>query len=649
MNYKSRIMKCHFHASFLPRRPLQKPPFRGLGGLFFRGLGGLIFMLAFCLSEAQAQTTYQNFTLGENQYLLGYSTSDTGYTSGSSANKGDVTIATYIKGSLYKRLKNCKAVGIRFCLPSNVQVKKVTLHKSTKAAAYNQVPTKTASGWNYVPFDTPQKLDATGVYISYTYVQDMMSLGICHWPEIVDGGYWTCFEGQWFDWSQYYGAVCMQLVVEADPLPDYGLEFSSVVNNPVIQDEEGQMKVNLVSNSKKSISSFDYSLTVGDAVSTGTVTLDHPLDAGLDKQTSAFIPVPAQPAYGNYASVLDITGVNGEALEAVTATKSFSLPVYTRRAGHRSVMEEYTGTACGNCPRGWFAMEYLNETYPDRFIGIALHQYNSSDPMYCNRYASLGFSAAPMCKIDRKITTDPYYGTTSLGIDLDIEEQSQIAPPVDVSVSGMISDTHTKVTCTADLEFLCDTGKYTIAYVLTADSLAGEGSLWQQTNSYQIAKASPTHVLPQMAGFADFFSGERYGQETVSLVFNDVMIGSSYSTTGTNAAKSMGTSHKAGDKVNNTYTCTISASAKAKAALRYDKIYVIALVMDTKGNIVNAAKALVTPIPEGISAQPVTQSPQSTALYDLSGRPVISSSASSSRSLIIERRADGTVRKVLAR
>lgn len=617
----------------------------------------LFALMAFCCGAAQAQTQYQNFTLGENQHLLGNSTSDTGYTSGSSANKGDVTCASYIKSSLYKKLKNCKAVGIRFCLPSNVQVKKVTLHKNSKAEAYSQVPTKTAAGWNYVPFDTPQKLDATGVYISYTYVQDLMSLGICHWPDMAEGGYWTCFEGQWFDWSQYYGALCIQLVVEADPLPEYGLEFNSVVNNPVIMDEEGQIKVNLVSNSKKGISNFDYSLTVGETVSTGTVTLDQPLEAGLDKQTSAFVPVPAQSVYGNYASTLSITGVNGEALEAVTATKNFTLPVYTRRAGHRTVMEEYTGTACGNCPRGWFGMEYLNKTYPDRFIGIALHQYNSSDPMYCNRYASLGFSAAPMCKIDRKITTDPYYGTTNLGIDLDVEEQSQIAPPVDVSVSGMISDNHAKVSCTADLEFLSDVGKYTIAYVLTADSLAGEGSLWQQTNSYQIAKAGPLYVLPQMPGFAEFFSGGKYGQENVSLVFNDVMIGSSYSTTGANSTKTLGTSHKAGDKLTHTYSCTVAAGTKAKAALNYDKIYVVALVLDTKGNIVNAAKSLVTPIPEGIDSLPMTHAPLPMTLYDLSGRPVTSaatsagsfSSVSSAPSLLIERRADGSVRKVLTR
>lgn len=609
-------------------------------------LSFLFALLAFCFGMAQAQTQYENFTLGENQYLLGNSTSDTGYTSGSSANKGDVTCASYIKSGLYKKLKNCKAVGIRFCLPSNVQVKKVTLHRNSKAEAYSQVPAKTAKGWNYVPFDTPQKLDATGVYISYTYVQDLMSLGIAHWPDIVEGGYWTCFEGQWFDWSQYYGALCIQLVVEADPLPDYGLEFSSVENNPVIQDEEGRIKVNLMSNSKKSISNFDYSLTVGEGVSTGTITLEQPLEAGLDKQTSAFVPVPAQSAYGNYASTLSITGVNGEALSEAAATKSFTLPVFTRRAAHRTVMEEYTGTACGNCPRGWFGMEYLNKTYPDRFIGIALHQYNSSDPMYCNRYASLGFSGAPMCKIDRKITTDPYYGTTNLGIDLDVEEQSQIAPPVDVSVSGMISDNHAKVSCTADLEFLSDVGKYTIAYVLTADSLAGEGSLWQQSNSYRIAKAGPLYVLPQMAGFADFFSGEKYGQEAVSLVFNDVMIGSSYNTSGTNGTKSIGTSHKAGDKLTHTYSCTIAASAKAKAVLNYDKIYVVALVLDTKGNIVNAAKALVTPIPEGISTPSLTHEPSSTALYDLCGRPVTSAAASN---LLIERRPDGTARKVLTR
>ena len=42
----------------------------------------------------------------------------------------------------------------------------------------------------------------------------------------------------------------------------------------------------------------------------------------------------------------------------------------------RSVVEEFTGTWCGHCPRGIVGMERLSEDFGDRFIGIA-----SVDPL----------------------------------------------------------------------------------------------------------------------------------------------------------------------------------------------------------------------------------------------------------------------------
>ena len=73
----------------------------------------LFLALLATFASAQAQTKYENFTLGENQYLLGNSFDDKNYYTASSGNKGDVTMATRIAPENYKALKNCRAVGIR--------------------------------------------------------------------------------------------------------------------------------------------------------------------------------------------------------------------------------------------------------------------------------------------------------------------------------------------------------------------------------------------------------------------------------------------------------------------------------------------------------------------------------------------------------
>ena len=53
------------------------------------------------------------------------------------------------------------------------------------------------------------------------------------------------------------------------------------------------------------------------------------------------------------------------------------------------VVEELTGTACGWCPRGLVGMKMLRDLYGDRFIGVAVHQFNATDPMYTPDYADI--------------------------------------------------------------------------------------------------------------------------------------------------------------------------------------------------------------------------------------------------------------------
>ena len=70
------------------------------------------------------------------------------------------------------------------------------------------------------------------------------------------------------------------------------------------------------------------------------------------------------------------------------------------------VVEELTGTACGWCPRGLVGMKMLRDLYGDRFIGVAVHQFNATDPMYTPDYADIDWSdggskGAPCCMIDR--------------------------------------------------------------------------------------------------------------------------------------------------------------------------------------------------------------------------------------------------------
>lgn len=62
-------------------------------------------------------------------------------------------------------------------------------------------------------------------------------------------------------------------------------------------------------------------------------------------------------------------------------------------------------------------MKMLRDLYGDRFIGVAVHQFNATDPMYTPDYADIdwsdgGLKGAPCCMIDRNgEIIDPFYGS----------------------------------------------------------------------------------------------------------------------------------------------------------------------------------------------------------------------------------------------
>lgn len=595
-------------------------------------------------SAAARATEYAGgFTLEENQYIVGNFTDDEYWNFGSVPYEGETLVGAVIYSTTYEKLKNARALGIRFCLPEDyddgtgniqkvdeVEVVRVTLHDHTIDGVIREAtPRSVEKGWNYVKFKTPQELDPEGMFMSYTYMQTKSPTcyGICNWPDPAPGGFYTYLynssAGKWM-WSDFcsygYGAVCIQLIVEADPLPDYDLVPTAINNQPSAVGLESEAAVYFTSNSKKDIENFEYTIAVGEKSVTRTTTLPTPIKAGVDQQAGYYMTIPAMDEYGKYDASLTVNKVNGETLAEPTTLK-FKQDVYTRLVQRHTVVEEWTGTGCGNCPRGWAGMEYMKEHYPDTFIGIAVHQYNQNDPMYCARYGGLGLSAAPACKIDRKTQADPYYGVDNTGIHNAVAYYSSIAPAVDVTVRGEFGDTQNKVNCTADVEWLTDTGKYTVAYVLTADGLTGKGA-WLQQNYYASNDGAAGATLYDIPEFAEFFAGGSKGKAAVELVYNDVMVGSSWSTSGSNLAKALGTTkHTAGEKLTNTYTCSVSVGDACKAAMDYDNLYVTAIILDANNEIVNAARAkVVVADNEGIDSIIAPATPAET--YDLSGRRV---------------------------
>lgn len=584
----------------------------------------IIACLAALCATAQ---DYENFTLGEGQYIIGNSTSDDYAEYGSAPYNGDVLVGAIVPSSSYKNLRNCKAIGIRFCVPEAVEVKYVTLHGhdiDVEEQNYVQKPTEPiVKGWNYVAFDSPQTIDPEGCFISYTYVQTSTNYGICNWPDLANGGFWIYLyntdtkKWTWGNFSPYYGAACIQLIVQAE-VSEYDVTATDVVCNPTTVGGKGKAIVYLRSDSSKDIEDIDFSISIDGKTSTVHNKFSKPVAAGINRQFGIEVEYDVPETAGEYPVTFTLNEANGHAFTS-PSTIDFTQSVYTRLARRRTVVEEFTGTGCGYCPRGWVGMEYLKANRED-FIGVAVHKYNESDPMYCNRYCNPGFGGAPTCVVDRQQTLDPYFGSGN-GIDADFDYFQSIAPVVDVKVQGTFSADMKKVAAEAEVEFLGNTGKFTIAYVLTADDLHRNNGTWMQTNYYNGQDFDESKGLPHMPDLREFYKNGKYAKAAM-LTFNDVLIGSSYSTTGSNYAKTLGaTQHKAGDVVTNTYNCSINAKDEVLSVIDYNKVYVVALVIDTDGHIANAARAQVM-MPDGINTVLAEPACDAENTYDLSGRHI---------------------------
>lgn len=462
--------------------------------------------------------------------------------------------------------------------------------------------TLTPYAFNAIALDEPYAIPEDGVFVGVKFTVTRVVEELDAYPIACADAYgnfslilkFSSASGSedWADYSSMFGAYAMQLFCSGLVQSDCHAYFSSASPAITMPGAEVSLPVVISSDGKESVSSIDYVIDINGNKTSQHLDLATPIAGGFGQKGSAVLKFTAPETFGTYTTNISIEKVNGKTNAASDNVLPVINKVVTKKVTRRTVVEEFTGTGCGWCPRGWAGMEMMKETL-ENFIGIAFHQFNSSDPMYMDNYYdlySLGIDGAPACSMDRRLLgIDPYYGTDESIVD-DFNYCNAILPEVDVTVSGRFNDDYTAVDITANVEYLTDGDRYTVAYVLTADSLSGTTTLWKQSNYYATYPPTAVDNDPLLTPFCN---GGEYGASSVTLTFNDVMIGSSYSKTGTNLAPVPTGDVKAGSTFTGTYTVSMPTKAMLKNAINNKEVYAVALVVASDGTIANAAKARV--------------------------------------------------------
>lgn len=511
-------------------------------------------------------------------------------------------------------------------------------------------------GWVDVTLSDPYTITTDGVYVGYSFDLDKLD-GFNAQPieaaaEVHDGGLYAFTSRtyrKWIDLSAVYGTSTLQVMLSGLKANSASLTVPETLSGEI--NKETPLSFTLTNYGSAGVKSFDYTIAVA-STSTNEVVAseerhvdleDNALPSTLGVATTVSVSVPALNGAGQYNATVTLTKVNGEANGNESATAVSALDIYKILPKHRAVLEEYTGTWCGYCPRGFVGLEVMNRLYPDDFIGISYHNGDPMEIMSSSSFPSY-VTGFPDAYIERKTVIDAYYGfsTTGFGVDKAWEASCSQLAPATVDVSAKLDDSNSRISASANLLFPMShkSTDYKVEFVLLADSLHGTGSNWKQSNYYAGQPSFPE------SEFEKFTSGKSYVE---GLYYNDVIVATTR-LTGKDVALPATIDAEKTYTVEGGFNIAEVLNTSGQPIIQdVRNLRVVALLVDnTTGEIVNANKAKVEYNPAGIAnvtAKSAETGECPTEIYDLSGRKL----NSLHKGVNILKNADGRIIKVVKR
>lgn len=379
--------------------------------------------------------------------------------------------------------------------------------------------------------------------------------------------------------------AAVTVMMETDNLAANSVSISSYPETIFMQIGRPTVKsFEFVSFAKEPVSSIDLEYSIDGKVCSDTYNMTTPVPAGLNKKFSVEVEIPAIDHKMREDVTFKVVKVNGQTNESKMQDATVLVGVLSEVPVHQTLVEEYTGTWCGWCPRGYAALEYMRANEPD-FVVAAFHNRDIMSVTGTYPVAPSGF---PFMSLDRYYGGDPYTGTGRYSGKIPVVEEIKAmnAEPTHwgIELSHSWQDDNTLV-ATANVWNVMgyEDEVYAVAYLLVADGLTGSSKDWAQSNYYYDQNKSDSYV-PELNQFC---RGGEYGKSSVSgLVFNDVVV----STNGIyGIAGSIPTSLEAEEKASHSLSFDLSEISEKLIPDR-NKLRLIAAVLDKNGIVLNCTK-----------------------------------------------------------
>lgn len=222
------------------------------------------------------------------------------------------------------------------------------------------------------------------------------------------------------------------------------------------------------------ITSVDYEYSVNGGADTQVSQ-----EVNLAGQTNGYVGLPVNLPAIRGSVELNVKKINGLDYETSSASNFIAVAEGFDHE-RRFVVEEFTGTWCGYCPRGIVAFEKMEAAYPDKFVGIAVHDgdamktstYSALVNKYCTGYPGSIINRDPI------YAPDPSYDNLDAAMRAFDESKAAVAPYI-TSLEFTESKDSAVVESMVKFGFNDKLANYKVAFVVLEDSVLG-----RQTNYY---------------------------------------------------------------------------------------------------------------------------------------------------------------------
>ena len=555
---------------------------------------------------------------GENQVWWGYFNE-------SDFESGDYTIGTgqamtlmagiYIPAN-HPQLGSASIQAIRVYLPgnviSNLRNMKIWISKELPSKISEADFTQTTLGSlvanaNDFKLRTPYEVNNEGFYIGYSVKSTTGYFIRCGGTDAANSFFVGNPEAG-MSWSDLngngLGKLAFQILVEGGNFPSNCVTAQDFGQSAVLQGQEASVPVTFTNMGQDPIETISYTISTEG----GSTTDEKELALNslpLNGSKTVAIPFSSDQEARKYQKTITITQVNGKPNTASKNTASGFLISLKEKQPVTPVIEEFTGTWCGWCPRGTVGMEKVHDAYGDQVVQIAAH---NGDPMAISEYQSVinaYTSGFPNSITDRQYEADPSFSSLKEALNMSFDRMALAS--IGLSAEWESNEKKKVVfNTTTRFGYSEENGQYGIAYVLVEDGLKGTGSDWAQANYYS------------GSGTGDMAWWGKQGSSVSGVEFNHVVVAAWSALNGVNG--SVDPVIDANSPQEYSYTASIASNSLIQDKSRLKAV--VLLIDRENGRIVNAAQSTISDYGTGIETVHDVQCAANSEIYDLSGRQI---------------------------